>query len=239
MDNKELKNLVDVFSAYRETLEPIQTNLKDFADTYGKLKDDIEKLNQAFGNEAAAKMEQIYKSLSAQAASAVQLVEKIDKFTNVSDEYARHMSKMLEVMSRISDKLQKIEDLENSAEKQIALLDGLLADKKKNYDLTTLQKSLSNYDNNVQKISEFINKDVAEALRNNNKKLDEIAQANERLSNQLQDEHKSITALTEKYVASGAFLEKIAEKEDVNEIYLFEVLDKWADKRKVKYKKGN
>ena len=31
-------------------------------------------------------------------------------------------------------------------------------------------------------------------------------------------------------------LRKIIEKEDVNEAYLFEILDKWAENRKVKTK---
>ena len=44
-------------------------------------------------------------------------------------------------------------------------------------------------------------------------------------------------SLIEEYKATNAFLRKIVENNDVNESYLFDVLDKWAQDRKVKIKK--
>ena len=39
------------------------------------------------------------------------------------------------------------------------------------------------------------------------------------------------------YVSSNELLKKIVEKNDVNEEYIFDILDKWAESRKVKTKR--
>ena len=43
--------------------------------------------------------------------------------------------------------------------------------------------------------------------------------------------------LVETYKSSNELLKKIVEKQDVNEAYIFDILDKWAEERKVKIKK--
>ena len=52
------------------------------------------------------------------------------------------------------------------------------------------------------------------------------------------DKHdlKVLDKLSETYKETNALLRKIVEKEDVNEAYIFDVLDKWAQSRKVKIK---
>ncbi|MFA6867114.1 MAG: hypothetical protein WCR54_06310 [Clostridia bacterium] len=239
MDNQDINKLVDAFIQYKEMLTPIQGNLNDFVITYDKLKEDIDKLNNSFGGDAAKKMEQIYQSLANQASNASQLSTKIDKFVGLSDKYLSGMNTMINAMDKISKKIEVVDRLEEKAESQIALLDELLEEKKKNYDISQLQKTLANYNSNVQKVSEFINKDVADSIGENSKKLDAISNANEKLSNKIEIENENVTKLIEKYSASSNILNKIVEKEDVNEIYLFEILDKWAESRKIKKKDKN
>ena len=51
------------------------------------------------------------------------------------------------------------------------------------------------------------------------------------------EEKSSIEELSENYRATNALLKKILEKNDVNEEYIFEIIDKWAETRRVKTKK--
>lgn len=236
MDNNDMKKLIDAFIEYKEMLTPIQGNLNNFVDTYDKLKEDIDKLNNSFGGDAARKMEEIYQNLAKQADSASLLSQRIEKFTQTSDKYLGGMNSMIKAMEKISQKIEVVDSLEKKAESQIALLDELLEDKKKNYDISKLQKTLSNYDNNVQKVSEFINKEVAEAISENNKKLDYITNTNEKLYEKIDKQNGNVAKLIDKYNVSSELLKKTVEKEDVNEIYLFEILDKWAQSRKIKTK---
>ena len=88
----------------------------------------------------------------------------------------------------------------------------------------------------MQSVSEFINKDVAENIVENTKVIQEIRGGNANVIKHLEDEKVSIDALAESYSKSTQLLKKIVEKNDVNEEYIFDILDKWAEERKVKTK---
>ena len=51
------------------------------------------------------------------------------------------------------------------------------------------------------------------------------------------EEKSSIDKLVESYNSSNNLLKKIVENNDVNEQYIFEILDKWAEDRALKIKK--
>ena len=54
---------------------------------------------------------------------------------------------------------------------------------------------------------------------------------------EIEEEKKSIDALAETYASSNELLKKIVEKQDVNEEYIYDILDRWAESRRVKTKK--
>lgn len=237
MDNNDLKALIEAFKGYRELLSPIQTNLHDFARTYDSLRDDIEKLNTAFGGDIKGNLEKIYKNLSKQAENASDLASQIDRFIEMSNRYAGSVMRFVSLFEKVGEKLSAVNELESKAEEQIGKLDAILEEKKKNYNVRELQRTLENYNSNVQKVSEFINKDVTEALAENNKKLDAIKTGSETLEKRIAEESVNTEKLLKTYIASSEMLKKIAEKQDVNEAYIFEILDRWAEERKVKTKK--
>ena len=109
-------------------------------------------------------------------------------------------------------------------------------EKRKNYDLKDLKNSLDKYNSNLQVVSEFINKDVAENIVENSKLIQDIKNGNKDVVSHLQEEKTSIDNLAKNYADSAALLKKIVEKNDVNEEYIFDILDKWAEDRKVKTK---
>ena len=65
----------------------------------------------------------------------------------------------------------------------------------------------------------------------------EIKSGNTNVVTHLMEEKSSIEALSENYRETNALLKKILEKNDVNEEYIFEIIDKWAEDRRVKIKK--
>lgn len=237
MDNNEVKALVDAFKGYRDLLIPVQNSLHDFAATYGSMKDDIGKLNAAFEGDIQGNLEKIYKNLSRQAEQAADLSSRIDQFVKVTAKYGQDFSRLLSSLEKIEEKLQAVNDLEARAEEQIGKLDAILEEKKKNYNVKELQKTLESYNANVQKVSEFINKDVAESMAENYKKLEGIKTGNDYLSKKMEEQNTSVTNLLNTYLGTNELLKRIVEKSDVNEAYLYETLDKWAEDRKVKVKK--
>jgi methyl-accepting chemotaxis protein len=137
----------------------------------------------------------------------------------------------------IQGKISSVNELETKAEEQIAKLDEVLEEKRKNYDLKDLKKSLDQYNANLQNVNDFINKDVAENIVENSKAIQEIKSGSENIAKRLEEEKSSVEKLTEVYSSSNALLKKIVEKNDVNEEYIFDIIDKWAEDRKVKTKK--
>ena len=237
MENKELNSLIDAFVGYREMLVPIQTDLSDFLNTYNSLKGDIDKLSNSFSDDAKGKLDEIHKSLAAQAQKSDELTKKVDQFLKSSTKYTDEIEKLITTFDSIGTRLSNINEIEKKAETQIGKLDSVLEEKKKNYNLKELERSLEAYNTNLQAVGDFVNKDVAENIISNTKMIQSIKDGSESIAKRLEEEKRSIDELSVNYKASNELLKKIVENEDVNEEYIFDLLDKWAESRKVKIKK--
>ncbi len=238
MENKnDMKVLIETFLEYKELLTPIQESLSDFVDVYDSMKVEIEKLNETFGGDVVKNLQTVCHTLENQAEKAGNISSQITKFSEITNKYTTGVNNVLSMFSRIEGKLSSVNQLEKQAEEQIGKLDSILEEKKKSYNVRDLQKTLDSYNNNVQKVSEFINKDVADKLEQNHQKLEEIKTKNESFSKLMNDESANIETLVSTFQSSNELLKKVVENQDVNETYIFEILDKWADSRKVKIKK--
>ena len=237
MDNSEVNALIDAFVGYREMLVPIQADMHEFLETYGALKSDVDKLNSAFSGDVQGRLSEIYKNLASQAEKSEELTRKVDQFLKSSEKYTEGVSNLISMFQNIENRISSVNELEAQAEEQIGKLDTIIEEKRRNYDLKDLKKSLDSYNANLQTVGDFINKDVAENIIENTNSIKEIKAGNENIAKRLEEEKQSIDALAETYKSSNALLKKIVEKEDVNEEYIFDILDRWAESRKVKIKK--
>lgn len=237
MNDNEVKVLIETFKGYRDLLTPIQSNLNDFIATYSGLQGDIDRLNQAFSGDAKTNLEKIYRTLSGQAEKATDLASQIDRFMKMSNKYTDDVAKLLGAVEKVADKLENISALENKAETQLEKLETILNEKRKSYNVKDLERTLENYDDNVRRMNDFINKDVAEKVADSNAKINAVKSGSEAMLNRISQEKTSIEELTATYRETNKLLRQIIEKDDVNEAYLYDILDKWAQERKVKIKK--
>lgn len=236
MENSEVNALIDAFIGYREMLVPIQNDMHEFLETYDALKNDVEKIDKAFSGDVQGKLTEIYKTLSSQAEKSEALTRKVDEFLKSTTKYTDEVEKLMTMFESIQTKIAAVNDIESKAEEQISRLDGILEEKKRNYDLKDLKNSLDRYNSNLQSVSEFINKDVAENIVENTKTIQEIKNGNTNVVSHLAEEKTSIEELAKNYQNTNELLKKILEKNDVNEEYIFDIIDKWAEERKVKTK---
>ncbi len=238
MDKTEdLKTLIDAFIGYREMLTPIQDGLSDFLETYDRVRDDIEKLNAAFDGSAQTNLQAIAKTLAMQAEKSTDLSSRIEQFAKATGKYVAQIDSLVGILEKTEQKLASINEIENKASAQLKKLDEVIEEKKISYNLRDLQRSLEGYDNNVRKVSDFINKDVADVLSENAKKIDEIRKGEESLQRDLLSEKETLEKLLENSAQTSAILHRIADTKDVNEEYIYAVIDKWAESRRVKTKK--
>lgn len=237
MENSEVNALIDAFIGYREMLVPIQNDMHEFLETYDALKNDVQKIDKAFSGDVQGKLTEIYKSLSAQAEKSEALTRKVDEFLRSTTKYTDEITKLMTMFESVQEKISAVNELEEKAEEQISRLDVILDEKKRSYDLKDLKNSLDRYNSNLQQVSEFINKDVAENIVENTKTIQEIKSGNDNVVSHLKQEQSSIEELAASYQNSNELLKKILEKNDVNEEYIFDIMDKWAEERKVKHKK--
>lgn len=237
MDNNEVNALIDAFVGYREMLVPIQTDMHEFLETYGAMKNDVDKLNTAFSGNVQGKLAEIYKLLESQAEKSEALTRKVDEFLKSTNKYTEEVDKLITMFQSIQGRISDVNELEAKAEEQIQKLDTIIEEKRRNYDLKDLKKSLDQYNSNLQSVGDFINKDVAENIISNTRFIQEIKSGNENIAKRLEEEKFSIDALATNYIESNNLLKTIVEKQDVNEEYIFDILDRWAESRKVKTKK--
>ena len=237
MENNEVQSLISAFKGYRELLTPIQTSLHELADTYSSMEADLEKLSQAFNGDAKTKLNQIYDNLANQSKKSSDLASSIDEFLKSSNKYISDVSKISSNLEAFESKIATLNEIETKTQEQMKRLDTLIEEKKINYNVKDLERALDSYNNNVQKVSDFINKDVAQSLNETSRKVDAIKKDSEMLSKQIKEEHESVEALVETFKSTNKLLQNTIEKEDVNEEYIFAILDKWANNRGVKTRK--
>lgn len=237
MENSEVNALIDAFVGYREMLLPIQADMHEFLETYGAMKNDVDKLNTAFSGDVQAKLSEIYKLLASQAEKSEALTRKVDEFLKSSNKYTEEVYNLISMFENIQSRISDVNELETKAEEQIGRLDAIIEEKRRNYDLKDLKKSLDAYNVNLQNVGDFINRDVADNIVANTKSIQEIKSGHENIAKRLEEEKSSIDNLAEAYVSSNELLKKIIEKNDVNEEYIYDILDRWAEDRKVKTKR--
>ena len=237
MNNTELQSLIESFKGYRDLLAPIQKNLGDFMGTYDAMRDNIEKLNSSFAGDLKAKIEDLFKEMATQAGKANDLSGQIDKLASSAAKYTSEVGAFVARFSKIEERLSAILELEKRAEAQIGRLDALLEEKTKNYNLKDLQAALDKYNEEIKKVSAFVNKDVGSIILESVDSLQSMKGGIDELIRQKGDEQDTLKSLLASYRATGDYLKKLTENRDVNEAYMFEVLDKWALERGVKVKK--
>ena len=237
MDNNEVNALIDAFVGYREMLVPIQSDLHEFLSTYEALKNDLQKMDTAFSGDVQKKLTEIYSSLSSQAEKSAELTRKVDQFLQSSNRYTEEVNKLISTFESISGRISSVNELEAKAEEQIGKLDTILDEKRRSYNLKDLEKSLDQYNANLQNVSDFINKQVAENIIENTRSIQSDKDGNENIAKRLEEEKKSVDDLVGEYKSSNELLRKIVENQDVNEEYIFDIIDRWAESRKVKTKR--
>lgn len=237
MDNNEIKSLIATFKEYRDLLTPIEQNLKEFSLSFDSISGDIKNLNNSFDGKVQEKLDVICKDLAQQVEKAKSLSNQVDTFMASTNRYVNSVDRLISICGRIEERLNTVDKIQNEAEMQIEKLDGIIEEKRKSYNIKQLEKNLETYNTGVQKVSEFINKDVADVLKVNSDKIQQIQDKNNSIFQTISDEKYGIEKLMETYASNNELLRKIIEKNDVNEQYIYEILDKWADSRKVKTKK--
>jgi len=237
LENNEIKTLIETFKEYRNLISPIEQNLKAFSLSFDSIRDDIKNLNSAFDGSLQNKLDRIYKELTIQADKARTLSSEVDRFISTTNKYVNGVDGLINVLEKIENKISTVDNLQHKAEAQIEKLNVIIEEKKKSYDIKQLEKNLETYNVGVQKVSEYINKDVAETLQKNSEKINLIQDKNTSILEAVVEEQESIYKLIQTYESSNNLLKKIVENNDINEQYIFEILDKWAEDRKVKTKK--
>ena len=236
MENNEVQSLISAFKGYRDLLTPIQTSLHELADTYSSMETDLQKLSDSFNGDAKTKLNKIYDNLENQSKKSADLANSIDEFLKSSNKYINDVSKISSTFENFENKIRALNEIEAKAQEQMRKLDTLIEEKKINYNVKDLERALDVYNNNVQKVSDFINKDVAQSLNETSRKIDAIKKDSDALSKQIKDEHQSVEELIQTYSSTNSLLKNLVEKEDVNEAYIYAILDKWANDRGVKRK---
>lgn len=233
---EDMSALIQTFLGYRDMLVPVLDSLHEFVSTYDGLQQDIKAISQAFEGDVGGKLQQIYDDLAKQAKKGNDLATQIDRFVSQGATYMQEIAALGKSMAELQNSMQSLGELERKADEQLGKLDTLIEEKRKNYNLRELQRSLDSYNTNVQKVSDFVNKDVARVLADNNSRLDGIRSQSDNMMRELQGESQSIEQLLIETRNNNALLTRLVEQQTVDEAYLYTVLDKWAMERKIKLK---
>lgn len=237
MSENTIQELIESFIAYRNLLAPLQDSLHSVSKTYEEIRNDLDGLMKSFSGSAANQLEKVHATINAQAKNGQELSRRIEEYAASGERYAQAVENMSSRFSDVVKRIDSLNEIEKAAQSQLARIDALIVEKRSSYNLKELQKSLDGYNTNVEKISDFINKDIATVLKQNADKIEGIRKENEELSAAVTAQGRDIATLIAEFSNTSALLKKLVEGGSVNEEYLFDAFDKWAADRKVKIKK--
>lgn len=238
MNENSIRELIDSFVEYRNLLEPLQESISSVGKTYGEIRESLDSLSKNLSGNAAGQLEKVNATLNAQAKSGQELSRRIDEYARSGEKFAQAVGELSSRFSDISDRIASLEELENGARSQMERIDALIEEKKASYNLKDLQKSLDRYNANLEKISDFINRDIATVIRQNADKIETMRRENEELKAIVLKQSEDIDSLATMFGETTSLLKTAVEGSTVNEQYIFDVFDKWAAERKVKIKKN-
>jgi len=178
LDNNEIKNLINAFKEYRDLLTPIEQSLKEFSISFDSISSDLKNLNSSFDGNIENKLNQIYKELSSHADKSRSLATQVESFASSTNRYISAVDRLIGMLSKIEEKINIVDQIQETAETQIEKLNTIIEEKKKTYDLKQLEKNLEAYNVGVQKVSDYINKDVVDTLKVNNDLISQIQDKN-------------------------------------------------------------
>lgn len=237
MSENSIKELIESFIEYRNLIAPLQDSLHSVSKTYEEIRYDLDSLSKSFSGNALNQLDKVHAAINSQSKSGQELSKRIDEYAASSERYAQAVNNMSSRFSEVVERITALAQIEKDAQSQLAQIDTLIAEKRSTYNLKELQKSLDGYNKNVERISDFINKDVASVLKQNADKIENIRKENEELSAAVAAQGKDIAILVEEFSKTSELLKKLVEGSSVNEEYLFDAFDKWAAERNVKIKK--
>lgn len=237
MNDNSVKELIDSFIAYRNLIAPLQDSLNSVSKNYEEIRNDLENLSKSFSGNAVNQLEKVHSTLNAQAKSGQELSRRIEEYAVSGEKYAQAVKDMSSRFSDVVERIDSLGEIEKAAESRLERIDTIIAEKRSSYNLKELQKSLDGYNTNVEKISDFINRDVAAVLKQNADKIEGIRKENEQLKAAVAEQRKDVAVLIEEFSKTSALLKRLVEGSSVNEEYLFDAFDKWAADRRVKTKK--
>ena len=237
MNENSVKELIDSFIAYRNMIAPLEDSLNAVGKTYEEIRDNLENLTKSFSGNAVSQLEKVHATLNAQAKSGQELSRRIEEYAASGEKYAQAVKDMSSRFSDMVERIDSLSEIEKTAEGQLERIDNIIAEKRSSYNLKELQRSLDGYNTNVERISDFINKDIATVLKQNADKIEGIRKENEQLKAAVAAQGKDISVLVEEFSKTSALLKRLVEGNTVNEEYLYDAFDKWAADRKVKIKK--
>lgn len=233
----DIKMLIATFKEYRDLITPIEASLKSFSLSFDSIREDIKNLNLGTDGTIQTKLDKIYRELSSQADKTKSLTSEVDRFLSTTNRYVSSVDSLVSTIGKIEKGFASIESIEGKAQEQIEKLNVIIEDKRKNYDVKSLEKKLDQYSLGIEKVNDYINKDVVDVLSASHEKISQIQDKNKSIYESVVSEKESIDKLVESYTQSNKLLRQIVEGEDVNEQYIYEILDKWALDRKVKTNK--
>jgi len=182
MNENSVKELIDSFIEYRNLISPLQDALLSVSKTYEEIRKDLDTLAKSFSGSAVNQLEKVPATINAQAKSGQELGRRIEEYAESGEKYAQAVKDMSARFSEVSRSIGSLDEIEKNAQDQLERIDTLIEEKRTTYNLKELQRSLDGYNKNIERISDFINKDIAAVLKQNADKIESIRKENEQLS---------------------------------------------------------
>jgi len=228
---KEITDLITEFSKHTKVIEKVNENFASFVQAYKVIKESLEKLNvdvkskqtiEHTMNDLVSKSQNMVGDINVLSGK----INKLENLINPISEQIENLNTSFKKLINFEENVQKILNNVNKTNETIEKL-----------DLNQINDALVSYNEKMEQTKNIFEKDVKKSFDTNNAKIDAmVSDVNSVLKN-ADSQNTHLEELVNQQSSLQAILTKIADKNTFQMEYLYEILDKWADERKVKTNK--
>ncbi|MCK9575117.1 MAG: hypothetical protein WCX32_04715 [Clostridia bacterium] len=230
-NTKEIADLIGEFTNHTKVIETVNENFTNFMHAYKQIKESLEKLNIDIKSKQNIEkaMNDLVDKGTLLVGDITVLSQKVNKLESLINPIAEQIENLNTSFKKLINFDENVQAILNSVSKTNETIDKL--------DLKQITTTLESYNQKMEQTKTIFEQDVKKAFNTNNARIDYMLKDVSSIVKNADSANTHLEELVKQQVELQTIISKLVDKNTFQMEYLYDVLDKWAEERKVKLSK--
>lgn len=243
MANIDLTKVSKELAEQQIMMQEINKNLELFVENYRNTKRTLEEVKSPNGVDLSSKIDELTANLEQTRANVEIYGKKLYENLEISKVVSKEFDGVKEGLEKIKNEiLETTKQSEMYLKSQKEALESIskfeeIMKKIENVDFKNYESKLERYTYNLQLLNDKIENGLQEKIDKNLGEIEKFEKKINEISENTTKQNNAITEIAKSVATMTTLLSKLTKTGNVDEQYIYEIIDRWADESKVKHKK--